>query len=91
MRSLNSSLGRWAQDHRDGLIVLGSFIASVFFGGVIIALFGADPIDAYKGMMIGGAGRPGRGFGDPGQVDSPSFGHLLHLGGLQRWNVEHRC
>ncbi len=56
MRSLNSSFVRWAQDHRDGLIVLGSFVASVFFGGVIIALFGADPIEAYRGMMIGALG-----------------------------------
>lgn len=53
---MSRSLGRWAQDHRDGLIVLGSFVASVFFGGVIIALFGADPIEAYRGMIVGALG-----------------------------------
>ncbi len=48
--------GIWIQEHRDGLIVLASFVASVVSGGIIIALFGADPWEAYGGMIQGALG-----------------------------------
>jgi len=51
---LSDVKNRWIQEHRDGLIVLGSFVTSVLFGGVIIALYGANPMEAY-GEMINGA------------------------------------
>ncbi len=44
------------QAHRESLMVLGSFAASLFVGAVIIALYGVNPLDAYAYMISGALG-----------------------------------
>lgn len=53
---MNRELKAWAHEHRDGLIVSASFVLSIVFGGVIIAVYGADPVRAYSGMVRGALG-----------------------------------